>query len=115
MPSSAKGDFSIAFGDLISKRRTSMGLGAQRFAARMGVSESTIFNWENGKCSPRMELILDAASRMGTKGWMLFREIEELMEAKNAAKKTASASVRVKAPVKPRGGINISRHGEGGI
>lgn len=96
MPSSD--DFAIAFGDLINERRESMGLNRERFSARMGVSKSTILNWETGKCSPRAEVILDVASRIGTKGWMLFREIEELMEAKNAARKRASLSARVKKP-----------------
>lgn len=103
MPSSAKGDFAIAFGEMISKRRESLGLSHQRMAARFGVSETTIFNWENGKCSPRVEVILDIASRIGTKGWMLMREIEELMEAKNAARKRASDSARIKEPSKARG------------
>lgn len=98
MPSSAKGDFAVAFGEMISRRRESLGLYQRRMAARLGVSETTIYNWEGGKCSPRIEVILDIASRIGTKGWMLMREIEELMEAKNAARKRASLSARVKEP-----------------
>ena len=106
MPSSAKGDFAIAFGEIINKRRESMGLIPKRFAARFGVSESTVFNWENGRCAPRIELILDMAARTGTKGWMLMREIEELMESKNAARKRASLSARVKEPSEARRGSN---------
>ncbi|GAB4335839.1 MAG: hypothetical protein Kow0089_05770 [Desulfobulbaceae bacterium] len=67
----------IDFPRLVRELRQRMGLSQEKFAARLGVTFSTISRWENGRARPSplaLKQVEDLLRSMGEQGKDLLRE-----------------------------------------
>lgn len=62
----------MIMGAIIKTRRESLGLSQKDFAAMLGVSPGSVWNWENGESNPKIELILPVANALDVDPNFLF-------------------------------------------
>lgn len=62
----------MIMGAIIKMRRESLGLSQKDFAAMLGVSPGSVWNWENGESNPKIELILPVANALDVDPNFLF-------------------------------------------
>ena len=58
-------EFITAFARAISRWRKRLGMSAEDFAAFIGVSENTIYNYESGRSMPQLYTAMLIAERLG--------------------------------------------------
>ena len=58
-------DFTERFSSAIIRWRWRLGMSAQEFAAFVGTSENTIYNYENGRCMPQLYTAMLIAEKLG--------------------------------------------------
>ena len=59
-------EFITAFARAITRWRKRLGMSAEDFAAFIGVSENTIYNYESGRSMPQLYTAMLIAERLGT-------------------------------------------------
>ncbi len=59
-------EFSRKFADAIVRWRKRLNMNAKEFAAFVGTSENTIYNYENGRCMPQLYTAMLIAEKLGT-------------------------------------------------
>lgn len=59
-------DFMRRFSEAIIRWRRRLDMSPKEFAAFVGTSENTIYNYENGRCMPQLYTAMLIAERLGT-------------------------------------------------
>ena len=59
-------DFAKRFATAITRWRKRLGMTVPEFAAFVGTSDNTIYNYENGRCMPQLYMAMLIAERLGT-------------------------------------------------
>lgn len=68
--------FAHALGSVLEEQRRTAGLTKTALAARLGVAESTLLRWEDGRMVPHLSLLRRVAVELGTTALVLLFRAE---------------------------------------